>query len=230
MYQPISFSKQLYYSLKSLLCNTILKMSLRITRSSLNTIPTAFATVSLGTPSSTLEDKVAAISSSWFQAIELGFPDLLSFASKYHDRPVSDSDYPALCEAATEVRILCKHYNLRIMMLQPFSNFEGWPRGSKERNKAFARARGWVKIMAALGTDMLQVGSSDSEGITGDVNELAEDLGELADILAEKGFKIAYENWCWATHTVCLSYSSPLALGALYSSTSLSQRSPMNLK
>lgn len=57
--------------------------------------------------------------------------------------------------------------------------------------------------MEALGTDMLQVGSSDSEGITGDINELAGDLAELADMLAEKGFRIAYENWCWATHAVC---------------------------
>lgn len=25
-------------------------------------------------------------------------------------------------------------------------------------------------------------------------------MAELADILGEKGFRIAYENWCWATH------------------------------
>lgn len=29
---------------------------------------------------------------------------------------------------------------------------------------------------------------------------MAADLAELADIFAAKGFKIAYENWCWATH------------------------------
>lgn len=29
---------------------------------------------------------------------------------------------------------------------------------------------------------------------------MASDLAELADLLAEKGFSIAYENWCWATH------------------------------
>lgn len=177
-------------------------MSTTITRSSLNAIPTSFATVSVGTPSDSLEEKLAAISSAWFQAIELGFPDLLNFANKHYGRKIADTDYSALCEAAAEIRTLCKHYNLRIMMLQPFSNFEGWPQGSKERNKAFARARGWVRIMEALGTDMLQVGSSDSEGITGDINELAGDLAELADMLAEKGFRIAYENWCWATHAV----------------------------
>jgi hypothetical protein len=43
------------------------------------------------------------------------------------------------------------------MMLQPFSNFEGWEKGSREREDAFARARGWIRIMRAVGTDMLQV-------------------------------------------------------------------------
>jgi sugar phosphate isomerase/epimerase len=55
------------------------------------------------------------------------------------------------------VRALAAQYSLKIMMLQPFSNFEGWERGSKEREDAFARAKGWIKIMHAVGTDMLQV-------------------------------------------------------------------------
>lgn len=29
---------------------------------------------------------------------------------------------------------------------------------------------------------------------------MAADLAELADLFAENGFKIAYENWCWATY------------------------------
>lgn len=28
---------------------------------------------------------------------------------------------------------------------------------------------------------------------------LAEDLAQLADVFSKKGFRIAYENWCWAT-------------------------------
>ncbi|CAI6076084.1 unnamed protein product, partial [Clonostachys chloroleuca] len=54
--------------------------------------------------------------------------------------------------------------------------------------------------MTALGTDMLQVGSTDSPDITPDVDQLAGDLGELADLLVERGYRLAYENWCWATH------------------------------
>jgi len=41
------------------------------------------------------------------------------------------------------------------MMLQPFANFEGWSEGSKERKEAFERAKGWIKIMQVVGTDLL---------------------------------------------------------------------------
>ena len=84
------------------------------------------------------------------------------------------------------------------MMLQPFANFEGWKEGSTERKEAFERAEGWIRIMKALSTDMLQVGSSDSEGIGGK-DEAVRDLRELASMLAKEGFRLAYEPWCWAT-------------------------------
>ena len=32
------------------------------------------------------------------------------------------------------------------------------------------------------------------------MEDSARDLATLADLCAEKGFRIAYENWCWATH------------------------------
>lgn len=44
-----------------------------------------------------------------------------------------------------------------------------------------------------------QVGSSDSPNISTDPNDLASDLRELADLLAPHGYRLAYENWCWAT-------------------------------
>jgi len=171
-----------------------------ISRSSLDSIPTSFASVSLGTPEDPLPDKLKAISAAGFQAIELGFPDLQSFASKYHKREIKDDDYDSLCSAGVEVKKLCKSHNLDIMMLQPFANFEGWPEGSKERADAFSRAKGWIRIMQAVGTDMLQVGSSDSPNITHDLEAQAADLRELADLLAEHSFRLAYENWCWATN------------------------------
>jgi sugar phosphate isomerase/epimerase len=128
-----------------------------LSRSSLDSIPLSFASVSVGTPDDPLEDKLKAIFSAGFTAIELGFPDLLSFAKTFHKKEIKEDDYGNLCKAGTEIKALCKKNNLSIMMLQPFSNFEGWAAGSKEREDAFSRARGWIEIMHAVGTDMLQV-------------------------------------------------------------------------
>lgn len=44
------------------------------------------------------------------------------------------------------------------------------------------------------------MGSSDAHDISSSFDDLAADLAELADLCAEKGFRVAYENWCWATH------------------------------
>jgi hypothetical protein len=57
-------------------------------------------------------------------------------------------------------------------------------------------------MMQAVGTDMLQVGWSDSpkNEISMDKEILAGDLRELADMLAEPGFKLVYENWCLSNH------------------------------
>ena len=45
-----------------------------------------------------------------------------------------------------------------------------------------------------------QVGSTDSPDINTLPNALASDLRELADLLAEHDYRLAYENWCWSTH------------------------------
>ncbi|KUI70966.1 3-dehydroshikimate dehydratase [Cytospora mali] len=182
-------------------------------------IPLSLASCSIGLPRHNLHSKLEAISQAGLQGIELSFPDLLSHANELvkfgqlkptpgktpdSDNEVAEDDWPALCEAAKHVKHLCDtHNHLKIIVLQPFSNFEGWPKDSPERKQAWEKAKGWVQIMESCGCDMLQVGSTDtpsSKGITPDKRQLASDLAELADLLAQKGFRIAYENWCWATH------------------------------
>jgi sugar phosphate isomerase/epimerase len=179
----------------------------------LEKIPIAYASVSIGyTDEHTLPKKLEAISAAGFQAIELGFPDLLSFAN-LHLRPgkqedgqypeaIKEDDYDSLAAAAKVVKTMCDAKGLKILILQPFSNFEGWPEGSEERRDAWKRAKGWMRIMEAAGTDMLQVGSSDSpeEKIGKDRSRFVKDLQDVADLLAKKNFRVAYENWCWSTH------------------------------
>ncbi|KAF7967168.1 hypothetical protein HWV62_35650 [Athelia sp. TMB] len=182
-----------------------------ISRASLRAIPTSYATCSIGAPSDPLPSKLAAISAAGFKSIELSFPDLLAHAellskSSSKSNSVREDDYDTLCGAAEDVKRICGELGLGICMLQPFARFEGWREGTKEREEAWDRARGWVKIMQACGTDMLQVGSSDapaapdSSGITTAAPALAADLRALADLLAPHGLRIAYENWCWSTH------------------------------
>lgn len=180
-------------------------------------IPFSLASCSIGLPRHSLHQKLEAISQAGFKGIELSFPDLLSHANelvrigqikqqssstnrKDEDGSVAEDDWPTLREAAKSAAHLCATHGLEILVLQPFANFEGWPASSPEREAAFARARGWLGIMEAGGCDMLQVGSTDSPAASADRQQLAADLGELADLLRPKGFRIAYENWCWATH------------------------------
>lgn len=128
-----------------------------ISKSSLGSIPTCYATVSIGTPDTPLDQKLAAIAAAGFKGIELGFPDLLSFASKNYDKEVDPQDFDTLNDAARKVNIMVEDAGLKVVMLQPFSNFEGWEEGSEGREDAFRRANGWIRIMRALDTDMLQV-------------------------------------------------------------------------
>ncbi len=165
-------------------------------------IPTCYASCSIGTlPEHNLPAKLKAIRDAGFDAIELSMPDLLSFASEHFGKDIEAADYESLCKAGEEVKKLCEQNKLKILVLQPFANFEGWLEATSEREDAFARAKGWIRIMEAVGTDMLQVGSSDSPTITTDTEYLAKDLAQLADLLAAKNFRMAYENWCWSTHS-----------------------------
>ena len=119
-------------------------------------IPTSYATCSIGSPSTPLPDKLRAIASAGFKGIELAFPDLVAYAGTFHSGEVKSDEYARLREAGQEVRKLCDGLNLEIMMLQPFSNYEGWKVGTKEREDAMNRAAGWIEVMRAVGTQMLQ--------------------------------------------------------------------------
>ena len=121
-------------------------------------VPTCYASCSIGNPTDPLPDKLDAISAAGFNAIELSFSDLLNFAKSHLKKEVGESGYDDLCVAGEEVKKLCNAKGLKILVLQPFSNFEGWPEASPQRRDAFERAEGWIRIMQAVGTDMLQVG------------------------------------------------------------------------
>jgi hypothetical protein len=49
------------------------------------------------------------------------------------------------------MKSLAAKYNLKIRMLQPFSNFEGWEKGSKEREDALNERKGGLELCVLLG-------------------------------------------------------------------------------
>lgn len=198
-------------------------------------VPLALASCSIGLAHHTLPQKIEAIAQVGFQAIELSFPDILSHGRELQrlghlslpadGAEIQDDDYPTLAKVAEHIKHLCASQGLTILVLQPFSNFEGWDAQTraKERQAVFDKARGWLHIMDAAGTDMLQVGSTDTPAhklarasagsdnnnnnddddvVTTNKAALAADLAELADLLRahNPNYRIGYENWCWATH------------------------------
>lgn len=165
---------------------------------SLRSIPISYATCSLGSPSNPppLLDRLHAISAAGFSAVELSFPDILSYGQTLLGHEVEPSNYDELCKVAAEIKKECDKRQLGIMMLQPFANFEGWPEDSDSRKDALERANGWIRIMQSCGTDLLQVGSTDSPLEKLDKGKMVSDLRGLCDMLHEHGFRLAYENWC----------------------------------
>ncbi|GAA5851145.1 hypothetical protein JCM8547_004144 [Rhodosporidiobolus lusitaniae] len=174
-----------------------------MTLDNLPSIPLCFASCSLGQPTDSLPTRLTHLASAGFTQIELSFPDLLEFAKVHlNNKEVGEKDYDALCEAGEEVKMMCRERELEVFILQPFANWEGWREGSEERREAVERLDGWIRIMKAVGTRTLQVGSTDATNIDSSRAAVVKDLRILCDKLkaADPSFRVAYENWCWSTH------------------------------
>lgn len=143
--------------------------------------------------------KLEAISQAGFDSIELGMPDLQAYAQQQLGpsfTPLSDEDgsrdLSSLIKIAEEVKALCMQLKLEILCLQPFSQFEGY-KDDQKRESRLRKAKVWMDVMEVLGTDMLQVGSTDDKESTADRDVIVQDLRELADLAAKRGMRIGYE-------------------------------------
>lgn len=152
------------------------------------------SSISLGKhPSHTLERKISAASVRGFSAIELVFRDLDGFA-KQHSLP--------LIEAATTIKELCKAQGITILALCAFVNFEGNLKESLDDR--LKRAREWVSLARALGTQIVQVPSQFLPNSTGDEAVIIAELRALCDAAVEGDpehpIKITYESVAFAAH------------------------------
>ncbi len=138
----------------------------------------SIATVSL---SGALDEKLRAIASAGFEAVEIFENDLLSFGSGPRD-----------------IAKLCKDLNLKICAFQPFRDFEGMPEPQRSRN--FARAERKFDLMQELGTDLLLICSNVSPASLGGIDRAADDFRELGDRAAKRGLRVGYEALAWGRH------------------------------
>ncbi len=138
----------------------------------------SIATVCMG---GTLEVKLAAAARAGFRTIEIFENDLTFFSGK-----------------PREVRAMADDLGLEIVGLQPMRDFEGMPEPMRARN--FERAQRKFDLMDELGTKMLCICSNVAEESLGDVARSADDLAELADLAAQRGFRIGFEALAWGRH------------------------------
>lgn len=138
----------------------------------------SIATVSLA---GTLPEKLEAAAGAGFDGVEIFENDLLTFAGS-----------PA------EVRRLAEDLGLKILMLQPFRDFEAMPESARSRN--FDRAERKFDVMQALGTDLLLVCSNVHGAAIDDRARAAADLAEMAERARRRGLRIGYEALAWGRH------------------------------
>jgi 4-hydroxyphenylpyruvate dioxygenase len=135
----------------------------------------SIATVSLG---GTLVEKLQAIAAAGFDGVEIFENDLLYFDGS-----------PA------EVRAICADLGLRVLLFQPFRDFEAAPRGRMAKN--FDRAESKFDVMEQLGADLMLVCSSTAPDTLADDECAAGDLRTLGERAARRGFRIGYEALAW---------------------------------
>src|SRR6185369_5964061 len=138
----------------------------------------SIATVSLG---GTLLEKLHAIAAAGFDGVEIFENDLL-----YFDGP------PA------EVRRIATDLGLRILLFQPFRDFEAAPRDRMPKN--LARAELKFDVMEQLGADLMLVCSNTAPDTLGDDECAAGDVRALGERAARRGFRIGYEALAWGRH------------------------------
>ena len=135
----------------------------------------SIATVSLG---GTLLEKLNAIAAAGFDGVEIFENDLLYFDGS-----------PA------DVRRICQDLGLRILLFQPFRDFEAAPRARMPKN--FDRAEIKFNVMEQLGAELMLVCSNTAPDTIDDDAVAAQDLRTLGERAARRGFRIGYEALAW---------------------------------
>lgn len=138
----------------------------------------SIATVSLA---GDLGEKLEAIAAAGFEGVEIFENDFLAFDAGPGD-----------------VGRMVRDAGLKVVVFQPFRDFEGLP--EPQRARAFDRAERKFDIMQALGTDLMLVCSNVSPLALGGVDRAADEFRALGERAAKRGLRIGYEALAWGRH------------------------------
>jgi 4-hydroxyphenylpyruvate dioxygenase len=138
----------------------------------------SIATVSI---SGTLVEKLTAIQAAGFDGVEIFENDLLYFDGS-----------PA------DVRRIAADLGLKIMLFQPFRDFEGVSTERLARN--LDRVKRKFDLMHELGTDRILVCSNVSPDTLPDDALIVDQLGALAQAAEQAGVVAGYEALAWGRH------------------------------
>ncbi|MDN0081694.1 bifunctional sugar phosphate isomerase/epimerase/4-hydroxyphenylpyruvate dioxygenase family protein [Crenobacter sp. SG2305] len=138
----------------------------------------SIATVSL---SGTLPEKLEAIAAAGFDGVEIFENDLLYFDGSPRD-----------------AKRICDDLGLKIMLFQPFRDFEGGRRDKRQHN--LDRAERKFDLMQELGTDRILVCSSVQPDVIRDDALIADDFAKLAERAAKRDILVGYEALAWGRY------------------------------
>src|ERR1700674_1764791 len=138
----------------------------------------SIATVSLG---GTFIEKLSAIAAAGFDGVE-----------------IFENDLMYLDGTPAEARRIADDLGLKILLFQPFRDFEAAPRNRWQRN--LDRAERKFDLMEQLGADLMLVCSNVAPDTAGDDGLATSDLRVLAEQAARRGLRIGYEALAWGRH------------------------------
>lgn len=111
---------------------------------------------------------------------------------------IMDADLIAAYESPEEIRALCQRLGLTIDLFQPFRDVEGVVDDVFADNLRRADAK--FRIMDRLGVDLILVCSNAGTATIDDDEVAARQLGELTDLAATRGIRVAYEALAWGRY------------------------------
>lgn len=147
------------------------------------------------------DKKVHQAAKHGFEGIEVFYEDLEHLAKKLFS--VEEPSSSHVLEAAVHARQLLDDANLVVIGLQPFLFYEGLL-DRQEHARLLEKIRFWFKIAKRLRTNTIQIPANflPADQLTGDMDIIAADLTELADLGLKEHppIRFAYESLCWSTH------------------------------